>query len=122
VQIGGKNMFGLTGFRLYIVVAIVLFFGYKYWENSVEQAALMEYNQRQLEQTLADQKAFKEKMAAIEAKQNEILKQNEEEKKAFQLKLEGVSNYLDSTETKKNDKSSSDILRQTVNMLKDAPK
>jgi hypothetical protein len=115
-------MFGLSRIQLYIIAAIALFGAYKYWESSVEQAALMEYNQRQLEQTLADQKAFKEKMAAIEARQNEILQQNEEEKKAFRLKLEGVSSYLDSTETKKNDKSSSEILRQTINMLKDAPK
>jgi erythromycin esterase-like protein len=120
------NMFGLGRLQLIIIGGVILFGTlsgiYYSWRSGIEREALLEYNQKQLEQTLADQKAFKEKMEALEAKQQEIIKQNAEEKKLFEERIGGINTFLDSTETKKNDKASSPILKQTINMLKDAPK
>ena len=118
-------MFGfltLGRIQLYIAAAVILTGFYFYWKHNVEQQALMEYNQRQLEQSIADQNKLKETLSAIEQKQQEIIKQNEQDKVAYEQKLGSVTDYLDSSATKKIDKPSSDILKQTVKQLKDISK
>jgi Tfp pilus assembly protein PilN len=118
-------MFGfltLGRVQLYIAVAVILTGFYFYWKHSVEQQALMEYNQRQLEQSIADQNKLKETLSAIEQKQQEIIKQNEQDKVAYEQKLGTVTDYLDSSAAKKTDKPSSDILKQTVKQLKEITK
>ena len=55
-------------------------------------------------------------------KQNEIIKQNEEDKKAYDQKLSVVDSTLDSKESQKKDRPSSEILKNTVKQLKDLSK
>jgi uncharacterized protein HemX len=111
-------MFGLSKLQLYIAGAIALIGVYYYWKNSIEQEALMEYNQRQLQQVLEDQKAFQQKMQEVESKQrnieSELTKQNEQVTKT----LSTVTEYLDSKDAKKQDKPASDIFKKTITELR----
>lgn len=120
-------MFGLLAFipgriQLYIAAAIAIVGIYLYWEHTIEQRALMEYNQKQLEQSLADQEKLKKNLEQLSQKQEEIIKKNEEDRKAYEDKINGVSDYLDSALTKKADKASSEILKMTVKQLKEISK
>jgi uncharacterized protein HemX len=115
-------MFGLLGLsriQLYIAAAIALSGIYYYWKNSIEQEALMEYNQKQLEQSIEDQKKLKAALDEIQQKQADIIKQTEEDKKAFDQKLSVVDTSIDNS---KQDRPSSDILKNTVKQLKELSK
>ena len=118
-------MFGLLSLgriQLYIAAAVAITGIYFFWKHSVEQQALMEYNQRQLEQSIADQEKLKRDLVAISQKQDEIIRQNEEDRKFYEGKLNSVSDYLDSALTKKADKPSSEVLKMTVKQLKEISK
>lgn len=115
-------MFGLSRIQLYIAAAIALFGIYSYWKNSIEQEALMEYNQKQLEQSIEDQKRMKAALDEIQQKQADIIRQNEEDKRAYDQKLSVVDSTLDSEKTKKEDRPSSEILKNTVKQLKEFSK
>lgn len=113
-------MFGLSKLQLYIAGAIALFGLYKFWEHNVEQQALMEYNQRQLEQVMQDQQKFQQKMQEVENKQrmieNDLVAQNDQVNKT----LSTVTEYLDSKAAQKQDKPASDIFKKTVNELRNS--
>ena len=114
--------------RLYIYIFGALFlFGtlsgiYYSWRSGIEREALLEYNQKQLEQAIHDQREFKAKMQKIEEDQAAIIKRTEDEKKVFEAKINQANDYLNTEAAKKADRPASEILKQTVNKLKDAPK
>jgi hypothetical protein len=110
-----------------IIIGGIILFGaisatYYVWRQGVVREALLEYNQKQLEQHQKDQEDFRKKMDQIVKQQQELVSKNIEDKKVFGDKMKAASDYLDSTETKKNDRIASDILKETVRKLKDAPK
>ena len=79
-------MFGslsLSRIQLYIAAALAITGIYFFWKHNVELGALMEYNQKQLEQSLADQEKLRKDLTVIRLKQDEIVRQNEEDKKAY---------------------------------------
>ena len=115
-------MFGLSRIQLYIAAAVALSGIYYYWKSSVEQEALMEYNQKQLEQSLEDQKKMRAALDDIQQKQADIIKKTEEDKRALDEKLSVVDSTLDSEKAKKQDRPSSDILKNTVKQLRDISK
>jgi uncharacterized protein HemX len=114
-------MFGLlipARIQLYIGIAIAAVGVYFFWKHNIEQQALMEYNQRQLEQVMQDQQRFQQKMQEVESKQrvieNDLAAQNEQVNKT----LSTVNEYLDSKDAKTQDKPASDILKKTVTELR----
>ena len=117
-------MFGRL--QLYIIVGIMLFGAltgiYYSWRKGIEREALLEYNQQQLEQNVKDQEALRQQLEEMDNKQKEIEAENLAAKKAFKDKIESINNDLNSKETVANDKSSSQILKDTVNKLKDVVK
>ena len=110
--------------QLYIIGGIFLFGAltafYYNWRKGIEREALLEYNQAQLEQNIKDQEELKKKLADMDAKQKEIESANSADKKAFKGKLESINADIDSKDTV--DRPASDVLKNTVNKLKDAPK
>ena len=92
------------------------------WRKSIEREALLEYNQKQLEQNIRDQEDFRKKMQDIQKQQEMILSNNSAEKKIFNDKIKSASDFLDTKETREADRPSSQILRLTIIKLKDAPK
>lgn len=115
-------MFGRL--QLYIIGGILLFGAltgiYYQWRKGIEREALLEYNQHQIEQNIADQKAMRDRLEAMDKKQKEIEAANAAEKKAFKGKMEEINTVIDSKETV--DRAASEVLKKTVTKLKDAPK
>ena len=110
-----------------IIIGGILLIGllsgvYYSWRSSITRQALLEYNQKQLEQTIKDQEEFRLKMQAIQKNQEELIKKNREDKKEFDDKMANARSYLESDEAKKEDRSSSQVLKQTIKKLKEAPK
>lgn len=115
-------MFGRL--QLYIFIGILVFgsltAGYYQWRKGIEREALLEYNQKQIEQNIADQKAMKEQLEAMNLKQKEIEAENAADKKTFKDKMTVINTDIESKTTV--DRPASDVLKKTVNKLKDAPK
>jgi Tfp pilus assembly protein PilE len=109
---------------MYAIIAVVvlgtLTGTYYSWRKSIERQALLEYNQKQLEQNMADQAEFRRKMQEIAEKQEEIVKKNAEDRKAFEDKISNAQTYIDSEEVRKSDRPASNILKETVKRLKEA--
>jgi predicted Holliday junction resolvase-like endonuclease len=118
------TMFGRL--QLYIFIGIIVFAsltaGYYSWRRGIEREALLEYNQHQLEQNVKDQQAIKQQLEDISAKEKEVQAANDAEKKALKDKLEAISADLNTKETAATDRPASDVLRKTINKLKDAVK
>lgn len=114
----------MTRIYIYAVIAFVVFGAltgtYYSWRKSIERQALLEFNQKQLEQTIADQAEFKRKMQEIADRQEEILKKNNEERKAFEDKIKGAETFIESEEARKSDRPASNLLKETVKRLKEA--
>jgi len=117
-------MFG--SLQLYIVGGLFLFgvltAGYYSWRQGIEHQALLEYNQHQIEQNIKDQEAMKQQLLDIDTKQKEVQAANDADKKALKDKLEAINTDLNSKETAAAEKPASDVLKKTVNKLKDAVK
>jgi Fe2+ transport system protein B len=110
-----------------IIVGGILLIGilsgiYYSWRSSIEREALLEYNQKQLEQTIKDQEEFRIKMLAIQKSQDEIVNENNKSRKIFDDQIKTTDEYLESTAVKNADKPSSDILKETIKKLKDISK
>ena len=117
-------MFGRI--QLYVIVGIIAFSSlcgiYYSWRSGIEREALLEYNQRQLEQNIKDQEAMKQQLENINAKQKEVQAANDADKKVLKDKLESINTDLNTKETAATDRPASDVLKKTVNKLKDAVK
>lgn len=117
-------MFGRL--QLYIVCGIFLFgaltAGYYKWRAGIEREALLEYNQQQLEQSIKDKEAMRKQLEDIDTKRREIEAENAEVKKKFKEQMDIITVDLSSKETQASDRQSSDVLKRTVNKLKDVVK
>jgi hypothetical protein len=117
-------MFGRL--QLYIFIGILVFgsltAGYYSWRKGIEREALLEYNQKQIEQDAKDREIMRQQLEDIEKKKKEIEAENAASKKAFEDKINSISADLNSKETIAADKPSSQVLRDTVNKLKDVVK
>ena len=117
-------MFGRL--QLYIFIGIFVFgaltAGYYSWRSGIEREALLEYNQKQLEQSIKDKEEMQQKLANIEVKQKEIEAENAAEKKIFANKIGEITADLDSKEVKDADTTSSKVLKDTVGKLRSVVK
>ena len=117
-------MFGRL--QLYIFIGILAFgvlsAGYYSWRKGIEREALLEYNQKQIEQDAKDKEILRQQVEDIEKKRKEIEAENAASKKVFEGKINSISSDLNSKETVAEDKPSSKVLKETVNKLKDVVK
>lgn len=109
--------------QLYIIAGFIVFSSlcgiYYSWRSGIEREALLEYNQQQLEQNVKDQEAMRKKLEDINSKQKEIEAENAEVKRKFKEQMDIITVDLSSKETEAADRPASDILKKTVNRLKD---
>jgi uncharacterized membrane protein len=114
------TMFGRL--QLYIVAGIFLFgaltAGYYSWRSGIEREALLEYNQKQLEQSIKDKEEMRKQLENIDAKQKEVQAENAAAKKVFSDKINSISADLDTKEVKDADNTSSKVLKDTVGKLR----
>jgi Tfp pilus assembly protein PilN len=105
-------------YAMYAMAALALVGIYFAWKNNVEQAALMEYNQKQMEQVIHDQQLFQQKMDEVQNNQKAIVEDLAKKNDELTQKLTDLNTFLDSTEAKKEDKPSSTLLRSTIKQLR----
>lgn len=114
-------MFGLDRIGIYAIGALlaagIIFSIYYSWKSNIERTALLEYNQKQLEQAIKDQTELKRKIQLLEGIQIAIIKQTEDDRKQYEEKMKSVDDYLQSLEAKKADRPASDVLKETVKQL-----
>jgi len=113
----------LSGNKLiiYIFIGVTLFGSaislYYLWKRDVERQALLEFNQKQMEQSLKDQQEFLRNQEIISKAQQEATQDLLIENQKITRKLGSVSTYLNSADAKSNDRPASDILKKTIEQL-----
>lgn len=120
-------MFGLFGgskilIYVFIATAVIGSIGTTYyvWKRSIQREALMEYNQKQLEQNLKDKEEYIRVQAEIAEKHEAEKKRLAEENEKLNAEISKINDYLDSVEAKKADRPSSVVLRRTIENLRGA--
>lgn len=108
----------ITGILLAVsFVALTLWGMLKIHDAGIRREALANFNAKQMEIVIKQQKEFIEQTKRIEQLQQktiqEIVKQNEE----LQKKLSDVEEYLASPEVQKNESGVSEILKETIRRL-----
>ena len=114
-------MFGFGKIGLYIFIATA-FMGaitaaYYGWKRSVEQQALIEFNQKQMDQTLRDQQDFLDKQKRLAQQQADAANALAEQNRKLSQRITTVNAYLSSKDAKIADRPSSEVLKQTIRQL-----
>lgn len=92
-------------------IAIAIYF---WWEHSVRNRALLEFNQSQMEEVLKSQKELQQKLEDVRQVQDQILENEKQFKQNLDKKLSGITGFLASDEAKKLDRPSSEVLKRTI--------
>lgn len=95
-----------------VVSALVIML--KIHDSSIKNQALLEFNQKQMEQIIKDQAELTKKMNDVKQIQDQILENEKQFKQNLDKKLSGINGFLNSDEAKKLDRSSSEILKRTI--------
>jgi len=82
-----------------------------------KQTALQEYNIKQLEQSVKDKEKFIEQQQTISKNKDEAIKKLETQRATLDSKLKTIESAIDVEVGKGNDRSSSDILKETIRKL-----
>ena len=85
--------------------------------NLEKQVALQQYNINQLEQNVKDKELFIENLSIISKNQDEIISSLNKQKEELDSKLKEIESAIDVEVGKGNDRSSSDILKNTIREL-----
>lgn len=116
------SFLGINKLWLYLAMgltAIVALGGaYYLWKSSIEQRALMEYNVRQLQQTVREQEEFRRRQEALEEQQREATRALAEQNREVQNRIQSIQGTLNSPAAAASDRPASDILRRTVEQLR----
>lgn len=117
------SLLGINRLWLYAAIAVMAMGAitttYYVWKSSIERAALMEFNQRQLEQTLKDQEEFRRRQEALEEQQREATRALLEQNRDVQNRIQSIQGNLNSPAAAASDRPASDILRRTVEQLRE---
>ena len=115
-------MFGLNKYIVYgifLAIAIGIFSTFVLmWKSAIENKAILEANNKQLKQVVADQQKFLSQMADVNALQQIIIESLNKKNEDLKRDMEDVKNFLASADAVKEDRPSSRILRETVRRIK----
>ena len=101
-----------------IALALVIWAGIAIHDSNVRKEALAKYNQTQIEQNIKDTKALIEETKKINENQNKIILEVQSKNQKLDEALSKIDNYLNEPETIKQDKESSNILKNTIKSLR----
>lgn len=90
---------------------------YKLHNDSIRREALAVYSHTQLEQLLQDQRNFISKMNELNELQKKTIVDLQKQNDMLNTKLSAVDTYLSSQEARKDDKPSSEVLKNTIRQL-----
>lgn len=101
--IGGALLIGVVGTTYYV------------WKRGVESAALMEYNQRQLEQNARDQSEFMRRQEELAEQQRAAARELAEQNRRLQSRVNSINQMLNQAE----DSPAPDVIRRTIESLRE---
>lgn len=117
------SLLGISKLWIYAALAVMVVGAvtgtYYIWKSSIERAALMEFNQKQLEQTLKDQEEFRRRQEALEEQQREATRALLEQNRDVQNRIQSIQGNLNSPAAAAADRPASDILKRTVEQLRE---
>ena len=115
-------LLGFSKLWLYAALAVMAFTAvtgtYYIWKSSIERAALMEFNQKQLEQNQRDQEEFRRRQEALEEQQREATRALLEQNRDVQNRIQSIQGNLNSPAAAASDRPASDVLKRTVEQLR----
>lgn len=116
-----EQMFGLSKIAIYFIVAgfmtTTLTGGYFMWKHNIRAQALMEFNQKQMEQVIEDQKKFNEQLSQINQNQQQILDDMKRKNEEIDRRLGDLNGYLSSDQARRESRPSSEVLKRTFRQL-----
>jgi Tfp pilus assembly protein PilO len=116
------SMLGLKKIWLYLAIgaAVIIFTmaAYYSWKSSIEQLALLRFNQQQLEQTVRNQEEFRQRQAEIEEQQRQSARQLIEENNRLRSTVQDIQSMLNTPEFTASDRPASDVLKRTIEQLR----
>ncbi len=92
---------------------------YYVWKSSVERAALLEFNRAQLEQTIREQEEFRRRQEELEHQQREATRALLEQNRDVQRRIQAIQGNLNSPEAVASDRPASEILKRTIDQLRE---
>jgi len=104
-------------FGKWVAIGLAAVAFYFWWEGRVEDRALLNFNQKQMEQLLKDQKEIDKKLSDLRQVQDQILENEKQFKQNLDKKLSGINSFLNSDEAKKLDRPSSEVLKRTIQSI-----
>jgi len=116
------SFIGIEPYKLALgAMAIAMLTGlYFSWKSSVKREALYEFNTKQMEQVLADREDLKKKLDSIADDQRKIIAGQTDFKDNIDRKITNLQVFLKSDAAKKLDRPSSEILKRTIQDLKES--
>jgi biopolymer transport protein ExbB/TolQ len=113
-------IYGIGG----LVLIVLAIFGYYSWKHAVSQAALAEWNKKQLEIVVRDQQDFIRKLEETHKLEKLIAQQLAKSNKDLEAQLHDLEDSFDKPEVKKEyeGKISSQVLRDTMKRLEEMRK
>jgi len=102
---------------LAIFIFGVAFTALKVHDHNTRAFALLQYNQKQLEQVITDNKLFLEQQSKLNEDQLRIIHELEDQNKQLDAKLADLNVYLSSQQAQRDNRSSSPVLRNTIRIL-----
>lgn len=111
------NKYILYGILTFIAIT-VLTSAILLWRKDIRDSALQDFNNKQLQVILEEQKKFTEILNALKKIQEQAIKDLEAKNIDLSNKLKEVEAYLDSADAKKDDRASSMVLKRTIENLK----
>lgn len=87
------------------------------WKASIRKEALLEFNNKQLEQIIKDQEKNISDLNNIHQITNKVLEELRTRNEVLEKQVGVLETYLNSTEVQKSDRLSSDILNETIKQL-----
>jgi len=114
-------MFGFNKYIVYAIlaaIAIAILSTYVImWKSSIRKQALLEFNNKQLEQTIRDQETFITNMKTVNDSQRAIIDDTQKKNEELSKQLTDVEEFLNSEESRKNDRPASSIIKETIRKL-----
>jgi hypothetical protein len=109
-----KYILYVIGILAAIAIVVATYFS---WKHSIQQEALLGFNNQQLEQIIKDNKTIQSQLNVIAKDQKDVLDNEEAKNIALNNNLKGITDYLALDQIKKQNKASSDILKHVIKLL-----
>ncbi len=114
-------MFGFNKYIIYgiiIATSISIFATFVLmWRSSIKQQALLEANNKQLTQVVEDQQKFIKQMNDVFTLQQVTIDELSKKNDQLSVQLSGIEAYLNSDKSVKDNRPSSELLKETIRRL-----